>query len=97
MQTSDKNRATPPTRTTRALIRVTGLLAGKQVSQLTNLHITDIHTECFAAEWTQHGRRHSVVCWRGQNYVPQRTGLRIRLHNRLVSLISARHPNGVAQ
>lgn len=38
----------------------------------------DIGSECFGLA------DGSVLCWRGENYVPQRTSLRVRLHNRLI-------------
>lgn len=33
----------------------------------------------------------SVINWRGENYVPQRPTLRVRLHNLIVRLINSRH------
>jgi hypothetical protein len=37
--------------------------------------IVDIGPECFAL------RDGSVLSWRGENYVPQRLTVRVRLHN----------------
>jgi hypothetical protein len=46
--------------------------------------IIDIGPECFAAA------DGSVICWRGQNYTPQRIGLRVRLHNLVVGFRNRR-------
>lgn len=32
----------------------------------------------------------SVICWRGQNYVPQRMTLRVHLHNFIIKLRNRR-------
>lgn len=42
------------------------------------MNTVDIGPECFAYE------DGSVLCWRGQNYTPQRLTLRVRLHNFIV-------------
>jgi len=42
--------------------------------------IEDIGPECFAL------KDGSLISWRGENYVPQKPTLRVRLHNRVVQL-----------
>jgi hypothetical protein len=44
--------------------------------------ITVLGPECFVA------RDGAVICWRGENYTPQRPTLRVRLHNLIVRLRS---------
>lgn len=47
--------------------------------------IVDIGPECFALA------DGSVLSWRGQNYVPQKPTLRVRLRNRWVLLLDRRN------
>lgn len=48
----------------------------------------DIDSECFGVNWPDdfpgiHGHP-EVICYRGENYVPQQPTLRVRLHNWLI-------------
>lgn len=46
--------------------------------------IMTIGVDCFGL------RDGSVLCWRGENYVPQKSPLRTRLHNWWVGLLNRR-------
>jgi hypothetical protein len=46
--------------------------------------LVDIGPECFALA------DGSVLSWRGENYVPQKPTLRVRLHNRWVRFRNSR-------
>jgi hypothetical protein len=55
------------------------------VSQTVQDHkdIVDIGPECFGY------RDGSVLCWKGENYTPQRPTLRVRAHNLIVQMLNA--------
>jgi len=84
-------RVPPAPLTTRLQLRAMPLLRSrtKEVPEYTS-----IGPECFAGTYAN-GR--TVVCWKGENYVKMRPTLRTRLHNRLVSRLNVRWPNGVTQ
>lgn len=46
--------------------------------------IVDIGPECFAL------KDGSLLSWKGENYVPQKTKLRVRIHNWRVARINKR-------
>jgi hypothetical protein len=53
-----------------------------------------IGDECFGVRLDETDEYPFVICYRGENYTPQRS-IAARIHNRLVHILNRRHPEGV--